>query len=292
MNTRSGLIASVAGASLFLGVADVCAAPSTFFMEGTTAFYLDFSNGPVPSNAGLPFSVTVNLDLANGTPVTSTVSPNLFSYRFSESGCPLVVNGTCEGHKGAQLPVVTHYSVLSSFAPSGGYVPVPASADFWDQSSRLNQSLTGVNPMDTYAIDRSQQQCVVTGDPEGVYQQSCTSHVLTIDLVTHDNTMFGSLANLLDLNGTANFTNVPPGSLSFTYTTSTRIDNCMKDPEQGPVCEFVADLPGSATWSGTLTAVVPVVQGPTSKEACKKNGWKAFGFKNQGQCVSYVNHLP
>ena len=32
--------------------------------------------------------------------------------------------------------------------------------------------------------------------------------------------------------------------------------------------------------------------GPTSKEDCKKGGWKQFGFKNQGQCIKYVNHHP
>jgi hypothetical protein len=37
----------------------------------------------------------------------------------------------------------------------------------------------------------------------------------------------------------------------------------------------------------TYTAVLP-----TSKEQCKKGGWKNFGttFKNQGQCVSFVEH--
>jgi hypothetical protein len=37
---------------------------------------------------------------------------------------------------------------------------------------------------------------------------------------------------------------------------------------------------------------VPAVV-PTNKDQCKKNGWKNFphlGFKNQGDCVSYVNH--
>jgi WD40 repeat protein len=28
---------------------------------------------------------------------------------------------------------------------------------------------------------------------------------------------------------------------------------------------------------------------PTSKDQCKNGGWKAFGFKNQGQCIQYVN---
>jgi outer membrane protein assembly factor BamB len=28
---------------------------------------------------------------------------------------------------------------------------------------------------------------------------------------------------------------------------------------------------------------------PTSKDQCKKGGWRAFGFKNQGQCIKFVN---
>jgi hypothetical protein len=28
---------------------------------------------------------------------------------------------------------------------------------------------------------------------------------------------------------------------------------------------------------------------PTSKDQCKNGGWKAFGFKNQGQCIQFVN---
>jgi len=38
---------------------------------------------------------------------------------------------------------------------------------------------------------------------------------------------------------------------------------------------------------------VPLVGPPTSKNQCKKGGWKHFdhpAFKNQGQCVSHVNH--
>jgi hypothetical protein len=33
---------------------------------------------------------------------------------------------------------------------------------------------------------------------------------------------------------------------------------------------------------------------PTSKDQCKKGGWKNFGtkFKNQGQCVSFVAGQP
>jgi hypothetical protein len=43
--------------------------------------------------------------------------------------------------------------------------------------------------------------------------------------------------------------------------------------------------------TGTPTTCVA---GPTSKQQCKKGGWRLFRdptFKNQGQCIKYVNHL-
>jgi hypothetical protein len=30
---------------------------------------------------------------------------------------------------------------------------------------------------------------------------------------------------------------------------------------------------------------------PTNKDECKRSGWQGFGFRNQGQCVSFVNHV-
>ena len=42
-----------------------------------------------------------------------------------------------------------------------------------------------------------------------------------------------------------------------------------------------------------MSTDAPVATGPSSKDACKNGGWKTFNnpsFKNQGQCVAYVNH--
>lgn len=57
-------------------------------------------------------------------------------------------------------------------------------------------------------------------------------------------------------------------------------------------------LPSFRVSSDSVTATPPPVVPPaptTPKTAdeCKKDGWKKFGkmFKNQGSCVSYVNHL-
>jgi len=42
---------------------------------------------------------------------------------------------------------------------------------------------------------------------------------------------------------------------------------------------------------GDLT-VVDAQPGPTSKDQCKRGGWAQFGFRNQGQCVAFVERGP
>ena len=47
----------------------------------------------------------------------------------------------------------------------------------------------------------------------------------------------------------------------------------------------------SGGWSLDITAITV---GPTTKAQCKKGGWRGFtnpSFKNQGQCIKFVNHL-
>jgi hypothetical protein len=45
---------------------------------------------------------------------------------------------------------------------------------------------------------------------------------------------------------------------------------------------------GVHTGNGLVTIIAPAL--PTSKEQCKKGGWKDFGttFENQRQCVKFV----
>jgi hypothetical protein len=31
---------------------------------------------------------------------------------------------------------------------------------------------------------------------------------------------------------------------------------------------------------------------PTTKDQCRGDGWKQFGFKNRGQCIAFVSHGP
>ena len=73
-------------------------------------------------------------------------------------------------------------------------------------------------------------------------------------------------------------------------------------PVSALACDDVTFAPKTALWVGTgidrvLRALeVPAgscvfgggVALPTSKEQCKSDGWRDFGFRNQGQCVSFV----
>lgn len=40
--------------------------------------------------------------------------------------------------------------------------------------------------------------------------------------------------------------------------------------------------------SGFQAELTKVYTGPQTKDDCKKGGWEQYGFKNQGQCVRYI----
>ncbi len=79
------------------------------------------------------------------------------------------------------------------------------------------------------------------------------------------------------------------GDLTDSYGTITN------DDANGGV-EFVNG--GTAGWDGLASATaatgidynltVTPTNGPRTKDDCKKGNWEAYGFKNQGQCVSSV----
>ena len=292
MITKSRFVAAVASASLLLAAMDTAAAPSTVFLEGTTlSFSDDFEGSDVPGNVGQPFSVKVTFDVVNGTQTSDSLPGSSFSQSFAVRGCRTIVNGLCAEDSGAQMPVVTDYSIAAAFAP-GDLLPIPTDQYLWDLTSRFNGRTTGIDPADTYSIERHQEQCtVVAADPETGYEErDCVTTFFWVYLTTSVNTLLGS--SVLDLTKAPNIADVEPGQVGFTYVSSERVDECLPVVDAEPACSTIAYLPGSIRWTGTLTSVVVVSQGPRTKDDCKKNGWKTFGFKNQGQCVSYVNHLP
>ena len=146
--------------------------------------------------------------------------------------------------------------------------------------------------MDVYAIERSQEQCTVIGGNPEVYEERCVGTFFYVYLSTNVNTMFGSLANLTDLNKAPNLADVPPGHLGFTYMSFDRIDGCSREVDQAPVCEILAYLPGSVHWAGTLTSVVSVGEALRQRKLARKTVGKrsASRIKASASATSITCH--
>lgn len=58
-------------------------------------------------------------------------------------------------------------------------------------------------------------------------------------------------------------------------------------------CSATDSARNTATGAFKVTVTAPAASAPADANACKNGGWKNFpdlGFKNQGDCVSYVRH--
>ena len=65
-----------------------------------------------------------------------------------------------------------------------------------------------------------------------------------------------------------------PGPVTRTFTANTLV-------------EIRLALGGERDWDFDWT---PFTVGPASKDDCKRGGWEAFGFRNQGQCIKFVKN--
>jgi hypothetical protein len=80
--------------------------------------------------------------------------------------------------------------------------------------------------------------------------------------------------------------NGPPGS----GTPDLFIAYALLEPVDASSC-VLSDFPRQPLVEGDLT--VTDATAPTSKEQCERRGWRSFpGFKNQGQCVAFVQRGP
>ena len=112
------------------------------------------------------------------------------------------------------------------------------------------------------------------------------------NVVTDVTTFFLGCNNVtptINADGTATYT--------FTAATIAAAGNQVPVPT-GTISsvDVLIDVQGTADLSNITfngQSEVPVAGSPTSKDQCKHGGWKSFtspSFKNQGQCVSWVEH--
>jgi len=88
------------------------------------------------------------------------------------------------------------------------------------------------------------------------------------------------------------------GSFGILLYEATIATSAGRFSDEGTADSFVfSTAPGSGTGIFTETFVSDLTEpvplpGPTSTDQCKRGGWQEFGFKNQGQCIAFVNHGP
>ena len=88
--------------------------------------------------------------------------------------------------------------------------------------------------------------------------------------------------------------NVVPSGNTYTFTAQTLAAAGQQVPTPtGTIqsVQIVLDVQGSADLTQIAVNGVAQTVAPTGMAACKKGGWKALGFRNQGQCVSHYEHL-
>ncbi len=83
------------------------------------------------------------------------------------------------------------------------------------------------------------------------------------------------------------FTTDSFGSFTTTVTVSTTFVNQLGDTVDCRVTACVLFANERVVAEHHLTFVAPGGP-PTSKDQCKNGGWRNFGFRNQGECMSFV----
>jgi hypothetical protein len=107
------------------------------------------------------------------------------------------------------------------------------------------------------------------------------------DVVTTDNLFF---LGCNDVTPTIN----GDGTVTYTFTAADGFPSPITGTIQA--VDVLIDVEGTADLTNIMVngvTEVPLVGPPTSKDQCKHGGWQTFNnpsFKNQGQCVAYVNH--
>ena len=136
-------------------------------------------------------------------------------------------------------------------------------------------------------------------DLTGLAGQSFTSATFTLanagqcrggsprfNVVTSAGTFFLGCNNVAPTTGS-------DGTVTYTFTAQTLAAAGQQVPTPtGTIqsVQIVLDVQGSADLTKIAVNGTPQVPAPTTKDACKKGGWKPLGFRNQGQCVSWLNH--
>ncbi len=208
---------------------------------------------------------------------------------------------------------------LAALALVAGFFTVNsagAAEPTWDTTGSYNIAMTCVVGCEgTYEHDLNLTQDGdgnLTGDGGYPADGTHTYHWVINSGTVSDNVIdltatydLGAVGTVLELDGTVgtdgtlsgtwsdNFGGTRSGTWLSTSGTATEIDDT-EEPLSFTVNPWVYDESDNGSGFAAWTVLGANPTYPTTKEACKKDGWKNSSylpaFKNQGQCVSYVDN--
>jgi hypothetical protein len=169
-------------------------------------------------------------------------------------------------HAGEQATYSVFFTATSALSGRSDYITIsaPAGTVFPDRGYRLTNFFTKGKVSHSYTLP-----------DDGVVVSDGGS---TVSMYLGDSNVAISPGDLVSVTTQPVTNPSKPGEYTLSVSTS-------KDTE-----------PATSAPYTILPALVggppPVPEEPTAKEQCKKGGYEEFGFKNQGQCVAFVQRGP
>lgn len=190
---------------------------------------------------------------------------------------------------------ITGTQFSSPFDVSGNFAY--ATDGYWTnvRESQYGQSVPATKVIATVTLANGKvvtaENTTLTGDPTTIYPVTPTTYALDVALA---GTGVGSVTSSpVGINCGSDCTEAYTAGTAVTLTavaaTGSTFAGYTGACTGTGACVVTVDAAKSVTATFTLDPIV--VGSPTDKNQCKADGWKSFTnptFKNQGQCVSYV----
>lgn len=286
-----------------------------FTPSGAFAYVANFVGSSVSVIDTATTTVTASISSAQArTPAGVAITPDgAFAYtaNFNSNNASVIDTATntivaiipgLPGPEGIAItpnraPKASCHDVTAAAGPS---CTATASVDHGSSDPDGDALTLGQAPPAPYSLGATSVTLTAT-DPFGASGR-CTATVTVVDSTPPVITCPASITAKGNIPNSP-FANVDPGAPTATdncsapTVTGTRSDG---QPLSAPypigtttITQTAADAGGNqASCQQTITVVA---NAPTDKDQCKKGGWQSFTnptFKNQGDCVSFVEHLP
>ena len=201
--------------------------------------------------------------------------------------------------------IVVASLVLATLAPTAG----PVRAATVPPPTLEGETVTGTETQPTFPCDTETPGYNVSGTASGPYTGTFTEQATLVDIFNPSVTFSITAADGTTVTGTKQFVQGTSGlemdwcgsdqlpwlldysNLVYTATIQTPTGNYRDEGTSNlRVMFFGTSVTVNETFDSALTQTELIV--PTSKEQCKNGGWRNYPqFKNQRQCVDYVDSL-